>query len=106
MKFHDFNPAQDNLSQDEKLEKYSGEVDWNYLQPHFKAGNMIYVDPRLDLKQAGLAFTKDQKHLVEKWLKSGDLMQPCELHAQHWEKEKRQFKAMIVRPFILAQPTK
>ena len=100
----EFSPAKDTLSQTEKLEKYSGEVDWSYLKPHFKAGNLIYVDPSLDLKVAGLVFTKDDQVQVQKWLQCGDLVQPCELHAEHWEKEKTRFQAMIVRPFILAQP--
>jgi hypothetical protein len=99
-----FNPAQDSQSPAEKLEKYSGPVDWNYLKPHFLAGNMIYVDPCLDLKEVGLIFTNDDQSQVQAWLKAGDLVQPCDLHAQHWEKEQTQFLAMIVRPFILAQP--
>jgi len=100
----DLSPAEDRLTPTEKLEKYSGEVDWSYLCPHFEAGNLVYVDPSLDLKAAGLAFTNDDQAQVQKWLKSGDLVQPCELHAAHWEKEKTLFHAMIVRPFILAQP--
>lgn len=100
----DFSPAEDSLTEAEKLEKYSGEVDWSYLRPHFQAGNLIYVDPSLDLKAAGLAFSKDDQAQVRKWLKCGDLVQPCDLHAKHWQKEKTRFHAMIVRPFILAQP--
>jgi hypothetical protein len=100
----DFSPAEDKLTQGEKLVKYSGEVDWNYLRPHFQASNMIYVDPSLELKTAGLAFASDDQALVQKWLKCGDLVQPCDLHAAHWEKEQTRFQAMIVRPFILAQP--
>ena len=100
----DFSPTEDTLSQTEKLEKYSGEVDWSYLKPHFEAGNLIYVDPSLDLKAAGLVFAKDDQLQVQKWLQCGDLVQPCELHAEHWGKEKARFQAMVVRPFILAQP--
>lgn len=100
----DFSPAEDRSSNEEKLEKYSGEVDWSYLKPHYDAGNMIYVDPSLDLKAAGLAFANDDQTQVKAWLKSGDLVQPCNLHADHWEQSKTQFTAMIVRPFILAQP--
>ncbi len=100
----EFSPAEDNQSPEEKLEKYSGEVNWNYLKPHFEAGNLIYVDPCLDLKAVGLAFAKDDQAQVQKWLKAGDLVQPCELHGEHWESEKTEFQAMIVRPFILAQP--
>ena len=100
----DFSPAKDNLSPAEKLEKYSGDVDWNYLRPHFEAGNLIYVDPGLDLKAAGLAFANDDSKQVKRWLQHGDLVQPCALHAEHWVAEKTRFQAMIVRPFVLAQP--
>lgn len=100
----DFSSAEDPLTATEKLEKYSGPVDWCYLRPHFEAGNLVYVDPGLDLHAAGLAFTRDDRKQVRSWLKCGDLVQPCPLHAKHWEKENTQFTAMIVRPFILAQP--
>jgi len=100
----EFSPAEDKQSPEEKLEKYSGDVDWSYLKPHFEAGNMIYVDPCLDLKTVGLAFAEDNQAQVKQWLKSGDLVQPCELHAEHWAQEKTHFQAMIVRPFVLAQP--
>jgi len=104
MKPEDFNPAVDRSTDAEKLEKYSGDVDWSYLAPHYRAGNMIYVDPALDLKAAGLAFTEDAKDRVHAWLKSGDLVRPCDLHAEHWQREGTRFNAMIVRPFVLAQP--
>lgn len=99
-----FSPATDNSSNEDKLEKYSGEVDWTYLKPHFEAGSMIYVDPTLDLKSAGLAFANDDQTQVKAWLKSGDLVQPCDLHAEHWKQTNTLFNAMIVRPFVLAQP--
>jgi hypothetical protein len=99
-----FSPAEDHSSDEEKLDKYTGNVDWSYLKPHFEAGSMIYVDPCLDLKQAGLAFANDDKAQVEAWLKSGDLVQPCNLHTKHWQENETHFNAMIVRPFVLAQP--
>ena len=78
MSKEDLSPADDTLSQAEKLQKYSGEVDWSYLKPHFKAGNLIYVDPSLNLKATGIVFAKDDKAQVQKWLQCGDLVQPCE----------------------------
>ena len=99
-----FSPAEDHSSDEDKLEKYTGNVDWNYLRPHYEAGSMIYVDPSLDLKKAGLAFADDDQTQVKAWLKSGDLVQPCDLHAEHWKQSKTHFNAMIVRPFVLAQP--
>lgn len=99
-----FSPAEDNSNDEEKLEKYSGVVDWSYLKPHFEAGAMLYVDPTLDLKTAGLALARDDQAQVKEWLKSGDLVQPCDLHAEHWKESGTLFNAMIVRPFVLAQP--
>ena len=100
----EFSPAEDTQTDAENLEKYSGDVDWRYLKPHFEADSMIYVDPALDLKTAGLAFANDDQAQVKAWLKSGDLVQPCELHTEHWQKNNAHFNAMIVRPFVLAQP--
>ena len=100
----DFSPAEDRQTDLEKLEKYSGDVDWSYLRPHFESGVMLYVDPSLELKKAGLALAKDDKAQVEAWLKAGDLMQPCDLHAKHWQENDTHFNAMIVRPFVLVQP--
>lgn len=100
----DYNPANDQQTPAEKLEKYTGDVDWSYLRPHFETGNLIYVDPALDLKAAGLAFAHDERKQVQQWLRAGDLVQPCQLHADYWEAEATRFQAMIVRPFILAQP--
>ena len=100
----DFAPAEDHSSNEEKLEKYTGEVDWSYLKPHYEKGSLVYVDPSLDLKSVGLAFTNDDQAKVKEWLKSGDLVQPGDLHAAHWEKEGTQFNAAIVRPFVLVQP--
>lgn len=99
-----FSPAEDTQSDLEKLEKYSGDVEWSYLKPHYETGSMIYVDPQLDIKAAGIAFANDDKDQVQTWLKSGDLVQPCDLHVTHWIETKTRFNAMIVRPFVLAQP--
>jgi hypothetical protein len=106
MRNDEFSPAKDSQTQAEKLEKYSGDVQWSYLRPHFETGSMIYVDPCLDLKAVGLVFANDDQTQVQAWLKSGDLLQPCDLHAKHWETTETRFQAMIVRPFVLAQPLK
>ncbi len=104
MESSDFSPAEDKQSDLEKLEKYSGDVTWEYLRPHYESGSMIYVDPSIELTAAGLAFTNDDKAQVQAWLKSGDLVQPCDLHVAHWKASATRFNAMIVRPFVLAQP--
>ena len=100
-----WNPAEDNLSAEQKIDKFTGIVDCSYIKPHYKAGNLLYVDPSADLRTLALAFAKDDKAYVETCLKCGDLVHPCDLHFEHWEKENTQFRVTIVRPFILAQGT-
>jgi hypothetical protein len=88
----------------EKLEKYTGEVDWNYLRPHFKAGALVYVDSSLSLTEVGHAFSIDDAERVKEWRKSGDLVTPSEPHAVYWEESGASFRALVVSPFVLIQP--
>jgi len=88
----------------EKLEKYTGEVDWNYLRPHFKSGALVYVDPSLPLTEVGHAFSIDDAERVRDWRKSGDLVTPSDPHAVYWEESGARFRALVVSPFVLIQP--
>ncbi len=88
----------------ENLEKYTGEVDWNYLRPHFKAGALVYVDPSLSLTEVGHAFAIDDAERVNEWRKSGELVTPSEPHAVYWEESGSRFLALVVSPFVLIQP--
>lgn len=96
--------GEDHSTIDEKLQKYSGVVSWDYIRPHFKAGNVLYIDPTLDMQTVGKTISLDDKDQVDQWLKSGDLIQPSEPHGEYWEKTNPQFLALIVTPFILIQP--
>lgn len=96
--------GEDAMSQEEKVAKYTGDVDWSYLRPHYKSGAMIYVDPSLELKDVAKAFTDDDKEKVGAWMKKADLVKPSSLHADWWEYDKTRFTAVVVNPFVLAQP--
>ncbi len=98
--------GEDNASPQDKIAKYTGDVDWNYLKPHFKSGAMIYVDPELPLKEVAQAFTDDNKAQVQAWLKSADLVKPSPLHQDWWEHDQTRFTAVVITPFVLAQPLK
>ena len=88
----------------EKLEKYTGEVDWSYLKPHFESGALLYVDHSLSLTEVGHAFAMDDAKRVSTWRKAGDLVTPSQAHAVYWEESKARFRALVVSPFVLIQP--
>lgn len=96
--------GEDLSSDEEKLEKYTGEVDWSYLEKHYAAGSLVYVDPSLDLIEVGKAFSADDTDKVQAWRKSGDILQPSTPHAMYWEESNARFLALVVTPFVLAQP--
>lgn len=96
--------GEDGMSDEEKQAKYTGDVDWEYVEPHFRAGNVIYVDPEVDLAEVGKAFSSDDKEAVQAWKKKGDIVVPGIHHAQWWQHDQTRFMTLIVHPFVLIQP--
>lgn len=85
---------------EEKLEKYTGEVDWDYLRPHFESGALLYVDPGISLVEVGYALTKDDSEKVAEW----HIVTPSAPHAEYWGSTGARFLALVVSPFVLIQP--
>jgi hypothetical protein len=96
--------GEDHASTADKLAKYTGEVDWGYLRPHFESGVLFFVDPDLKLETVAESITADNKPQVDAWLKAGDLVKIEALHAAQWEETETQFRALVVSPFVLFQP--
>ena len=96
--------GEDGASDLEKLEKYTGEVGWDYLEKHYQSGALLYIDPGLDLIAVGKAISDDDTESVIKWKESGDLIQPSAPHADYWVESKTRFLALVVSPFVLIQP--
>ena len=98
--------GEDAQSDEEKIAKYTGEVGWDYLRPHYRSGNLLWVDPELDLREVAAAFTRDESGRVADWLGAGDLVRIGDLHAEQWEGGDELFTAVVVTPFVLMQPPK
>lgn len=97
--------GEDETTTEDKLSKYTGQVDWSYLKPHYEKDTLFFVDPELKLETVGVAITHDEKKEVTKWLKAGDLVKIEALHVQQWEEEEdQQFEALVVSPFVLFRP--
>lgn len=88
-------------SADEKIAKYTGEVPWSYLLPHCLKGNLLWVDPSLELAEVARALVRDDSLAVATWLGCGDLVRVGELHAAQWAESRERFQAVVVTPFVL-----
>lgn len=91
-------------STDAALEKYTGEIAWADLQPHYESGALLWLDPAQDLTDIGRALAEDDSSRVDALMKSGDLIKPGPPHAEHWQHIGARFRALVVSPFVLAQP--
>ncbi len=93
----------DDQSHEDKLAKYTGEVNWEYLKASYLNEALYFVNASLRLEEVGKAFSEDQTLQVQAWIKTGELTKIEELHAQWFEKEDPTFQALVVSPFVLCQ---
>ena len=96
--------GEDHSSDEEKLEKFTGEVGWSYLRPHYQSGVLFFVDRSLRLQHVGAAISADETDRVKAWMKSGDMVKIGSLHAAQWEGTETLFEALVVSPFVLCRP--
>lgn len=96
--------GKDAHTRSEKLAKFTGQVSWDYLVPHYRSGVLYFVDPSVPLETVGAAIADDDTAAVEAWKKSGDLVQIEAIHAAQWESDAPTFEALVVSPFVLCRP--
>jgi hypothetical protein len=91
----------DGLTAEQRLEKYTGPVSYDYLLPHIRNGVLVQVHEALDLKQVGLAFINDDKRSVQAWLDEELLIRVTEDNFE--KREGDRYTAIVVSPFVLCQ---
>jgi hypothetical protein len=89
------------LTEQQRLEKYTGPVSADYLLPHLKAGVLLRVDPTLDLPTAAMAFIRDDRAQVEEWLSANTLVRASTDDLNRGTGEV--YTAAVVSPFVLFQ---
>ncbi len=92
----------DGLTPEERLEKYSGPVSYDYLLGPLRNGVLVQVHEALDLTQVGLAFIRDDKRSVQAWLDEELLVRMTE---ETFEKREgaEAYRAVVVSPFVLVR---
>lgn len=76
---------------------------WLELQRFFAAGLAIAVEPGLDLVEVSYQFSRDNKALVEEWLKSRRIGPVSDQQATDWFNDKADVWAVVVKPWVLVQ---
>ncbi len=90
----------------QKLNLETGRIEWSELQRYFARGVVIAVSAELDLVEAALKFTEDDRSTIEDWLTTVQIKRADDNNARNWEQTDSAFWAIVVAPWILVQETK
>ncbi len=88
----------------ERLVRELAEVEWQVLRPHAQRGALILVSSALDLVEVATRVAEDDRERVSTWIEAGEVGKPSREQCAQWEGESgRQFRALIVQPYVLVQ---
>ena len=82
----------------------TSQIEWVELQRFFAGGWLIYVSSTVNLLDVAVAFSRDDKEQVSKWLTSGDVAKATDEQAKQWHEENTTFWSTVVKPWVLIQP--
>ena len=87
----------------QKINLETGQLSWSELQKHFAKGNVIIVNPELDLIDAATRFAEDNKDIVGQWIQSEKIKRALDDDARQWNERNGSFWTVVVAPWILVQ---
>ncbi len=92
----------DGLTEEQRLDKFTGPVSFKYLLGALRNGVLVQVHEALDLREAGLAFIRDDKRRVQAWLDEELLVLATEETFERREGPEA-YTAVVVSPFVLVK---
>lgn len=78
-------------------------AEWQMLRAHLERGGLIIVDRELELVEVGVAVAADDAAAIQRWITDGKLAKPSADQIATWNAAGRQFRMLIVSPYILIQ---
>ena len=88
----------DRLSQD------IATIEWHDLLPHAKRDAIVIASAALNLLEVGTAIAQDNTSSVSNWIENKSIYKPSSEQLSEWNNNpQKQFKALIVQPFVIIQ---
>lgn len=87
-----------------QLAEEMGPVAWEVLLPHAKRDALVVVNGDLNLLDVGVAIAQDDTISVQNWISTAQLQKPSPEQLSSWnDNPAKQFRTLIVQPFVLIQ---
>ncbi len=86
-----------------KLNLETSRIHWHELQTYFARGQVVRVEPGLDLLEVATELAADNRERFERWMsedKVGDIAPEI---AQAWYDRNAELWAVVVAPWVLVQ---
>lgn len=87
----------------QKINLETGQLSWTELQKYFAKGNVIVVQPDLDLIDVAARFAADDKDSVAQWIENEAIKRALDDDARQWQARNSDFWTVVVAPWILVQ---
>ena len=86
-----------------KLNTETAKTNWAELQPFFAKGQLILVDPQLDLIDVAAHIACDHAATVQTWMMNGVLSKLDDATATDWQQRSAAIWTVVIAPWILVQ---
>ena len=97
--------AEDEQVGNARINAETAKIKWHELQRFFAQGIALAVDPKLDLVDVAVHMQQDNKTVIESWLEQGYLAPVTDEQATNWLATDLTVWSVVVRPWVLVQPT-
>ena len=84
----------------------TAQINWSELQRQFAGGRMIKISNDLDLIKTAMKFVRDDKDVIEQWIKKEKIMPATDDDARNWNGTQADFWSVVVAPWVLVQEIK
>lgn len=88
-----------------KLNQETARMPWKELQRYFAGGTVIAVSHELDLVEVAARIANDDKAAVSQWMSENRIAKVSDEQALAWWDADIVLWAVVVKPWILVQPT-
>ena len=89
-----------------KLLAETARCPFSELQRFFAQGSLLRVGVDLDLMDVGVALAMDDAATFQRWLEAGEVAPLEDNLAEEWLAADTELWTMVVRPWILVQPSR
>jgi len=86
-----------------RLNEETARIGWRDLQVYYARGQVVEVDPAMNLLDVAVALSKDEANTFRGWMDQGRVRDVKPDQARQWYDDHQELWALVVAPWVLVQ---